>query len=480
MIFALEGKNMGDIITKVNDAIYSVVGGIPMIAILLATGLFCTIMLGGIQFRRFGTSIKSVFSKMFSKQKAADGSMTPFQAVCTALASTVGTGNIAGVAGAIALGGPGAVFWMWVSAILGMATKYSEITLAIKFREKNEKGEWVGGPMYYIKNGLSKKWMWLAYAFAAFCALAAFGTGNMTQVNTIASTINSAIQNFSPAAAESATIIALIIGAVVAVIVALVLFGGLKRIGKVTELLIPFMSVIFIVGGLVVVICNGSNVGSAFKSIFEGAFKPSAVCGGVVGMTIMKAMQKGIGRGIFSNEAGLGSAPIAHATADTDSPVKQGLFGVFEVFVDTILICTLTALIILTSGISIPYGVGAGAELTTSAMGTVFGGNITSIFMSVAVTLFALSTILGWALYGGRCVEFIFKKNISVTIYYIVYIAVLLLGAAVKLDLVWAIAETLNCFMAIPNLVGVFALAGTVKKLTKEYFSKDKMLEPKA
>lgn len=462
-----------EIVKKVNDAIYSVVGGIPMIVILLATGLFCTFVLKGVQFTKFGLSMKNTIARLFSKTEAKDGTMTPFQALCTALASTVGTGNIAGVAGAIAIGGPGAIFWMWVSALLGMATKYSEITLAIHYREKNPKGEWVGGPMYYIRNGLGKNWKWLAAIFAVCCSLACLGIGNMTQINTIAATFNSTLSHFVPALAKYTTLINIIIGVVVAALAALVLLGGMKRIGAVTEKMIPLMSAIYIIGALVVVGVNYKNILPAFGMIFEGAFNPSAVVGGVAGMTIMKTMTKGVGRGIFSNEAGLGSAPLAHASADTDSAVKQGLYGIFEVFIDTIVICTLTALTILTSGIAIPYGVGAGAELTTAAFASVMGDGISSIFMAVAVAMFAISTILGWALYGCRGVEFLFGTKAN-KYYYIFYIAMILVGAVTELELVWAISDTLNCLMAIPNLIAVIALSGVVAKLTREYFAKKK------
>lgn len=466
-----------DIIKRINDAVYGVVGGVPMIIVLLAAGLFCTVMLRGIQFRRFWLSMKNTFAKLFSKDAGKTGAMTPFQAMCTALASTVGTGNIAGVAGAIALGGPGAIFWMWVSALLGMATKYAEITLAIRFRERNERGDWVGGPMYYIKNGLGKHWKWLAFAFAAFCALASLGIGNMTQINTISASMRNVMAYFVPSTSEYAFLINLTIGIIVAVLVSLVLIGGMKRIGAVTEKMIPLMSLMYIVGALVVVGVNYSRIGDAFMMIFEGAFNPQAICGGVVGMTIIKTMEKGVGRGIFSNEAGLGSAPIAHASADTDSPVKQGLFGIFEVFIDTIVICTLTALTILTSGIVIPYGIGAGAELTTAAFSTVMGNAISGIFMAVAIALFALSTILGWGLYGGRCFEFMFGTR-SMKIYYIIYIAAIVLGAVTELELVWSISDTLNCFMAIPNLIGVIALSGTVRRLTVDYFKKKNDITP--
>lgn len=463
-----------NILSDIFQFLLDTVCGVPMITVILVAGLTVTIVLRGVQFRRFGFALRHCFSGAFGK-KSKKGSVTPFQAMCTALAATVGTGSIAGVAGAISIGGPGAVFWMWVSALFGMATKYSEITLAVHFREKNSAGDWVGGPMYYIRNGLGKKWNWLAKTFAAFCGIAAFSTGNMTQVNTIASSVNTAVQSFLPQAEAYRPVINLVIGIVLAGIVALVLFGGITRIGKVTEKLIPFMSAVYILGTLIAVLINYRSVGEAFRLIFSCAFDPRAMGGGLAGISILKVMEKGIGRGIFSNEAGLGSAPIAHASSDTDSPVRQGMFGILEVFLATFVICTLTALTILTSGVTVPYGSDSGAALTTQAVASVFGSAGASIFMALAVILFALSTILGWGVYGARSVEFLFGTR-SIRVYQVIYIAVAVVGAVVNLDIVWSIADLTNCFMAIPNLIGVVALSGVVKKLTKEYFSRPSRL----
>ena len=407
---------------------------------------------------------------MFRKKDASDGAITPFQAVCTALAATVGTGNIAGVAGALAIGGPGAVFWMWVSALLGMCTKFSEVTLAVQFRETNADGELVGGPMYYIKNGLPKCWHWLAYLFAAFGVLTVFGTGNATQVNTITTAINSALTNYGLLKPDQISTSNLIIGIVITIMIAMILLGGIKRIGQVTEKLVPFMALLYIVLALGVILLNLHVVPSVFASIIEGAFHPSAVTGGVVG-SLFLSMKKGVSRGIFSNEAGLGTGSIAHACADTRKPVKQGMFGIFEVFTDTILICTLTALVILCSQVSIPYGQAAGAELTIQGFTATYG-NWVSIFTAVAMCCFAFSTILGWGLYGARCIEFLFSSKVTKP-FMVVYSLVAILGATADLGLMWNIAETFNGLMAIPNLIALFLLSGTVVKLTKAYFAQE-------
>ena len=414
--------------------------------------------------------MKVTIGRMFKKKEAADGAMTPFQAVCTALAATVGTGNIAGVAGAIAIGGPGAVFWMWISAILGMCTKFSEVTLAVQFRETNADGELVGGPMYYIKNGLPKCWHWLAYLFAAFGVLTVFGTGNATQVNTITTAINSALTNYDLLKPDQISTSNLIIGIVITIMIAMILLGGIKRIGQVTEKLVPFMALLYIVLALGVILLNLHVVPSVFASIIEGAFHPSAVTGGIVG-SLFLSMKKGVSRGIFSNEAGLGTGSIAHACADTRKPVKQGMFGIFEVFTDTILICTLTALVILCSQVSIPYGQAAGAELTIQGFTATYG-NWVSIFTAVAMCCFAFSTILGWGLYGARCIEFLFSSKVTKP-FMVVYSLVAILGATADLGLMWNIAETFNGLMAIPNLIALFLLSGTVVKLTKAYFAQE-------
>ncbi len=455
-------------IESVNSVVNDFIWGVPAMICIIGVGLYLSIRTGFLQIRKFGYAIQTTIGRMFRKKDASDGALTPFQAVCTALAATVGTGNIAGVAGAIAIGGPGAVFWMWISAILGMCTKFSEVTLAVHFRERNEEGDLVGGPMYYIKNGLGKKWNWLACLFAAFGVLTVFGTGNATQVNTITTAIDSALLNYHVISSDTVTMTNWIIGIVITILVGMILLGGVKRIGQVTERLVPFMAVLYIILALGVIVFHFQNIPTVFASIFEGAFRPSAVTGGVIGSFFL-SMKKGVSRGIFSNEAGLGTGSIAHACADTRKPVKQGLFGIFEVFADTIVICTLTALVILCSGVSVPYGEAAGAELTIAGFTATYG-NWVSIFTAVAMCCFAFSTILGWGLYGARCIEFLFTAKV-IKPFMVAYSLVAILGATVDLGLLWSIAETFNGLMAIPNLIAVFLLSGTVVKLTKEYFA---------
>lgn len=452
---------------KINSAVNSFVWGIPAMVCIIGVGLLLSIRTGFIQFRQFGYTFKVTLGRIFHKKEAADGSITPFQAVCTALAATVGTGNIAGVAGAIAIGGPGAVFWMWISALLGMCTKFSEVTLAVHFREKNKHGDWTGGPMYYIKNGLGPKWRWMAVLFALLGVLTVFGTGNATQVNTITSAVNTALLSCHVIDASSVSVSSLIIGIIIAVLVALILLGGIKRIGRVAEMLVPFMALLYIILALGVIFLNIDRVPGVFASIFEGAFSPASVTGGVVGSFFL-SMQKGVARGIFSNEAGLGTGSIAHATADTDHPVKQGFFGIFEVFADTIVICTMTALVILCSGVPVSYGTDAGAELTINGFIATYG-NWVSIFTAVALCCFAFSTILGWGLYGTRCIEFLFGTWINKP-FMVVYSLVAIIGATADLGLLWSVAETFNGLMSIPNLIALFLLSGTVVKLVKDYF----------
>lgn len=436
---------------------------------IIGVGLYLTIRTRCIQVRKFVYAMKTTLGRIFDKKEASEGSMSPFQAVCTALAGTVGTGNIAGVAGAIAVGGPGAVFWMWCSAFLGMCTKFAEVTLAVHFREKNSEGDYVGGPMYYIKNGLGKRWQWLAVLYSVFGVLTVFGTGNATQVNTIVASINAALINFNVLGEGGSKTLNLVIGILICLLVGMVLLGGIKRIGRVTERLVPFMAVLYIILALGVVLTHAGSIVPVFGSIFEGAFSPKAVTGGVIG-TMFMSMKKGVSRGIFSNEAGLGTGSIAHACADTKDPVKQGLFGIFEVFTDTIVICTLTALVILCSGVGITYGAAAGAELTISGFTATYGSWV-SIFTTVAMSCFAFSTIIGWGLYGSRCMEFVFGSR-TIKLFMVAYSLVSILGATVKLDLIWGIADTFNGLMAIPNLIALFLLSGVVAKLVKEALDK--------
>ena len=459
---------MMEIIENINSVVNNFIWGVPAMLCIFGVGLYLSIRTHFLQIRKFPYAIKTTIGRMFRKRNASDGALTPFQAVCTALAATVGTGNIAGVAGAIAIGGPGAVFWMWISALLGMCTKFAEVTLAVHFREKNTNGYLVGGPMYYIKNGLGKKWIWLAYLFAAFGVLTVFGTGNATQVNTITTAINSALLNYHVISEGAVSTSNLIIGIVITVLVGMILLGGIKRIGQVTEKLVPFMALLYIVLALGVVLMNIRVLPAVFVSIIRGAFQPSAVTGGVVGSMFM-SMKKGVSRGIFSNEAGLGTGSIAHACADTRKPVKQGMFGIFEVFADTIVICTLTALVILCSQVPVNYGAAAGAELTIQGFTSVYGDWV-SIFTAVAMCCFAFSTILGWGLYGARCIEFLFSEKV-IKPFMVAYSLVAILGATANLGLMWSIAETFNGLMAIPNLIALFLLSGTVVKLVKEYFA---------
>ena len=458
---------MLETIESINNVVNNFIWGVPAMICIIGVGLVLSFRTRFLQIRKFPYAMKVTIGRMLKKREASDGALTPFQAVCPALAATVGTGNIAGVAGAIAIGGPGAVFWMWISALLGMCTKFSEVTLAVHFREKNDKGEFVGGPMYYIKNGLKKHWHWLAYLFAAFGVITVFGTGNATQVNTITTAIDSALFNYGIISRDSASTINLVIGIVLAVLLALILLGGIKRIGQVTEKLVPFMALFYVVLALGVVILNINHVPAVFKEIVEGAFSPASVTGGVVGSFFM-SMKKGVSRGIFSNEAGLGTGSIAHACADTRKPVKQGFFGIFEVFVDTIVICTLTALVILCSEVPITYGQAAGAELTISGFTATYG-NWVSLFTAVAMCCFAFSTIIGWGLYGARCIEFLFGTKVNKPFMF-VYSLVAIVGATLDLGLLWSIAETFNGLMAIPNLIAVFLLSGVVVKLVREHF----------
>ena len=351
----------------------------------------------------------------------------------------------------------------------------TEVVLAVRYRERNAAGDWVGGPMYYIKNGLGKSWMWLAFVFAFFGMTASFGIGNTTQVDSIATAIGTAVSAFG--GGEVSTTFRIIIGAVVALITAFVIIGGIKRIGAVTEKLVPFMAVIYIIAALIVVFANIGQIGTVLGAIFRGAFSPSAIAGGALGVGIMTTIQKGIARGVFSNEAGLGSAPIAHAATSETDPVKQGVYGIFEVFMDSIVICTLTSLALLTGlygqGAEMAWGSGAGSEMVVAAFSGVFGGKVASIIIAVGLSLFALSTVLSWSLYGSRCCEFLFRKGskTATLIYKIIFCIILIIGSTLGLDIVWNIGDALNGLMAIPNLVALLLLSGTIIKITKDHFA---------
>ena len=459
------GRNEGfmlESIIKINQAVNGFIWGVPAMICIIGVGLLLSVRTRFIQVRKFGAAMKNTIGKIFDKTQAKDGSMSPFQAVCTALAGTVGTGNIAGVAGAIALGGPGAIFWMWCSAFLGMCTKFSEVTLAIHFREKNANGEYVGGPMYYIKNGLSQKWHFLAVLYALFGVLTVFGTGNATQVNTIVSSIHSALHNLHIIDGTVDERANLIFGIFIAAFVAMMLLGGIQRIGQVSEKLVPFMATLYVILAIGVVILHINRVPAVFAMIFKSAFTPQAATGGIIGSMFL-SMKKGVSRGIFSNEAGLGTGSIAHACADTNNAVHQGMFGIFEVFMDTIVICTLTGLVILLGAPNIVYGQAAGAELTISGFTATYGGWV-SIFTAVAMCCFAFSTIIGWGLYGSRCIEFLGGEKL-VRPFLVAYSFVSIIGATINLGLLWDIADTFNGLMAIPNLIALLILSGQVKKL---------------
>ena len=463
---------MIEIITQVNQVVNNFIWGLPAMVCILGVGLLLSVRTNFLQIRKFPYAIKTTLGRIFRRKDASDGTMTPFQAVCTALAGTVGTGNIAGVAGAIAIGGPGAVFWMWCSALLGMCTKFAEVTLAVHYRERSDAGEWVGGPMYYIKNGLGKRWQFLAVLYSLFGVLTVFGTGNATQVNTITTAIDTALLQFHVVAENILPTLNLVIGILCAMLVAMVLLGGIQRIGSVSEKLVPFMALFYIVLAIGVVVLNLPRLPFVIEEIFAGAFKPAAFTGGAIG-SLFLSMKKGVSRGIFSNEAGLGTGSIAHACADTRKPVKQGMFGIFEVFADTIVICTLTAMVILCSGVPVNYGTDAGAELTISGFTSTYGG-WASLFTAVALCCFAFSTIIGWGLYGSRFASFLFKTDKIVKPFFVVYSFVAILGATMDLGVLWSIAETFNGLMSIPNLIALFLLSGTVVKLADEYFEERK------
>ena len=482
-------------ITKLIEIVYSFLWGdliqIPLpggssvgisllIILLIPMGIYFTVRTRFLPIRLFPDMVRALVGtkakkdadgKSEKKEKKEKGSLSTFQTLIVSTATRVGMGNLVGVVAAISAGGAGAVFWMWVSALLGMCTKFTEVTLAVHFRERNRHGDYVGGPMYYIKNGLGKNWRFLAVLYSAFGVLTVFGTGNATQVNTITTAIDTALINFNVISESSTGRLNLILGIVITLLVGMVLLGGIKRIGSVSEKLVPFMALFYIVLALGVVILNIGRVPAVFHDIVYGAFNPSAVTGGVIGSFFL-SMKKGVSRGIFSNEAGLGTGSIAHACADTSKPVKQGMFGIFEVFADTIVICTLTALVILVSGVPVNYGAAAGAELTISGFTATYGGWV-SIFTAVAMCCFAFSTIIGWGLYGARCIEFLFSAKV-IRPFMIAYSLVAILGATVNLGLLWSIAETFNGLMAIPNLIGVFLLSGTAITLTKEYFAQKK------
>lgn len=469
---------------KINSALSKVddiVWGLPLIILILATGIYLTIRLKGVQFRKLGHGLKN----MFSKEKGKEGEVSSFGALCTALSATIGTGNIVGVATAIVAGGPGALFWMWLAALVGMATKYAECLLAVKYRKISDDGHVVGGPFYYIEGGMGSKWKWLAKVFAVFgVGVGLLGIGTFTQINGISNAVKTF---FDPDTAYKVNIFGtdyswtvIITAVVVTLCVALVLLGGLKRISSVAQVIVPFMAITYVVFAVLVIILNIKAVPGAFKLIFEGAFNPSAVTGGAIG-SIIVVMQKGIARGIFSNEAGLGSAPIAAAAANTDEPAKQGLVSMLGTFFDTIVICTMTGLTIVITG---AWNVGLeGYAVTEKAFGSglPFPEQISSFVLMICLIFFAFTTILGWNYYSERCLEYITNGKIKVVkIFRVIYIACVFFGPFMTIEAVWTIADIFNGLMAIPNLIALIALSGVVVHETKKYINKLKAEKAKS
>ena len=459
-----------EVVTAVNGVLNDFAWGPVMLLLLVGTGVFLTIRTRCIQARKFGYIMKHTVGSLFQKSDKDHGSnLSPFQAVTTALAGTVGTGNIAGVTGAIFIGGPGAVFWMWVSAFFGMCTKYSEIALAVKFRTKDENGVHKGGPMYYIENGLGKNWKWLACIFAVLGGLASFGISNIAQSSEIAGAMNGLL-GLDP----------LVTGVILAVIVAIVVLGGVKRIGQVTSLMVPFMAIFYILAGVILICMRITEVPAALSLIVTSAFSFESVGGGIFGYAIMLAMRQGFARGVFSNEAGLGSAPIAHAASSTDEPAEQAIWGVFEVFIDTIIICTITSMAVLLSGL--PLGQAALDTYTSNgaaavaAFNTVLPGTIGGTVIQISLLFFALSTIISWSYYGERCWGYLTHDSKVVNVIYkVVFVLVCIVGATGSGALMWDISDTLNGLMAIPNLIALLLLSGTVAKITRDYFRRDRL-----
>ncbi len=446
---------MTDLLTQWNNTLNGVVWGPPMLGLLLGTGVVLTVLTGAVQFRHLGTALREVLGKLTQRGSGA-GSVTPFQAVATALASTVGVGNIAGVATAIFLGGPGALFWLWISGLLGMATKFSEIVVALQYREPDAAGTMRGGAMYILRKGLGLPW--LGSIFALLTALAAFGIGNMVQANSVAESLRATF-GVSPA----------VVGIVLVVVTGVVILGGLKRIADVTQYLVPFMALFYLAGGLLILVLRAGEVPHALRLVFEGALTGTAATGGFAGSTIMLALRYGVARGLFSNEAGLGSAPMVHAAAMTDHPVRQGMYGIFEVFVDTILICSVTGLVILVTGV---WDSGAtGAALSARAFETGLPGTWGGVIVTSGLVLFAFSTIIGWSYYGETGIVYLLGARSAVP-YRLAWLAFIYLGATGSLHLVWNIADTLNGLMALPNLIAVLGSIPLLLRLKREFFAK--------
>ena len=452
--------------TEVLEKINALVWGIPALLGILGIGLYLSIRTHFAQLRLFPRALRNFWQTLKGKGQADEG-VSPFQALCTALAATVGTGNLAGVAGAIAIGGPGAIFWMWVSAILGMVTKFAEATLSVRFRERNSDGEFVGGPMYMIRNGMGKRWHWLAVSYCFFGVIAAFGVGNATQVNTVIGGVNEAIAAMG---GRESTTGNLLMGIGLAILICGILLGGMKKIGLVAEKAVPLASVCYLLLGLGVLIARAQELPNAFLSIITGAFTPRAATGGAVGSMFI-GLRIGVSRGVFTNEAGMGTAGIAHAAARVKHPCQQGLMGIMEVFLDTIVICTMTALVILVSNVPIPYGEDVGVALTTQAFSQVYGGWV-SILIAAALCCFAIATVLGWGLYGARCAQFLFGDGVWKK-FVLLQGGAVILGAVLKTGTVWLLSETVNGLMAIPNLIALGCLAPELRKLTRQFCRKN-------
>ena len=447
------------LIKSVNNAVNNFIWGVPAMILLMGVGLYLSVGTRFVQLRKFGPAMKATLGRIFKHDKAGKGALTPFQAVCTALAATVGTGNIAGVAGAIAIGGPGAVFWMWVSALLGMCTKFAEVTLAVHFRERNQHGDYVGGPMYYIQNGLGRKWRWLAYAYALLGALACFGIGNLVQVNAIAVSMD-----------KSFSIPTWVTGLVLLLFLALILLGGVKRIGAVAGRLVPFMAAIYIVFALIVIAMNITEVPRVFWWVVSEAFTPTSAEGGFAGATVLLTIRMGVARGIFSNEAGLGTTPMAHAAATAKSPLQEASLGMLDVFIDTIVVCSMTGFTILVTGMW-DQGADKAGLLTHMAFENVFP-HVGSLVVTCALTLFAFTTILGWAVYGERCCIYLFGEW-SVKFFRILFCLVAAAGSVMTLNTLWLISDTANALMAFPNLIGILLLSPKIVQIIREEIQKD-------
>ncbi len=469
-------NNFLSLVETVNNAVNGFVWGLPMLILLVGTGILMTVLTKCFQIFHIRHWVKNTIGGIFKDSHVTahtareDMQISQFQSLCTALAATIGTGNIAGVAAAIAAGGPGAIFWMWVVAFFGMMTNFSENVLGIYYRIRNERNEWCGGAMYYLRDGLGKKkgcaqiGAFLAVMFSIFCILASFGIGNMSQINSIAVNMNSAFN--IPFA---------VTGAFLMILAGLVIVGGLKRIAAVTEKLVPFMAVIYLIGALIVLFVNFDQVGAVFASIIKGAFGMRAVGGGIVGSGVAMAVQWGMKRGVFSNEAGLGSSVMVHSSSNVREPVVQGMWGIFEVFADTIIVCSLTAFAVLSSGlVDLETGKvlsdNVSTALVAEAFSTVFGKTGAS-FIAVAILFFAFSTVLGWSQYGSKGFEYLFGRK-AVKGYQIVFVVFVMIGATMDLSLAWDLSDTFNGMMAIPNLIGVIALSGTVMKITKNYIDR--------